>query len=33
MAAVNKNVKALDDYSGTTLTKGMARNAYLWDRV
>ena len=32
LAGVRKGVRALDDYAGTTLTRGMARNAYLWDR-
>lgn len=33
LAPVRKGVRALaDDYAGTTLTRGMARNAYLWDR-
>jgi len=34
LAAVVKGVRALaDDYAGTTFTRGMARNAHLWDRL
>jgi peptide/nickel transport system substrate-binding protein len=32
LAAVRQGVRALDDYAGTTLTRGMARTAHLWDR-
>ncbi|MBM2809652.1 MAG: hypothetical protein HW416_411 [Chloroflexi bacterium] len=34
LTAVVKDVRALaDDYAGTTLTRGMARNAHLWERI